>query len=72
MTTLQQGVYEIELHIAPGREEVRLSDHLPRFLNRQELVFDGRRWRIVRATRPELPNAKSRLICVPVAMEASR
>lgn len=64
-------MYEIELHAAPGRTEVRVSDQLPRFLEGQELVVAGRRWRIVRESRPQLLRAKARIICVPAMAEAS-
>jgi hypothetical protein len=62
----EQGTYELLLHFADGREELRLGDHLDRFLHDDTtLMLRGRPWRIVSEVRASMTSAVSRLVCEP-------
>lgn len=62
----EQGTYELLLHFADGHEELRLGDHLDRFLRDDTtLMLHGRPWRIVSEEQASMRSAVSRLVCEP-------
>jgi len=62
----EEGTYELLLHFADGREELKLADHLDRFLHDDTtLMLRGRPWRIVSEEQASMTSAVSRLVCEP-------
>jgi hypothetical protein len=62
---VSSGAYELLLRFEDGREELRLTDHLPRFSRgRRLLVFRDRHWRVEAATEAASPAFAGRLVCV--------
>jgi hypothetical protein len=61
---VSSGAYELLLRFEDGREELRLTDHLPRFFRGRFLVFRDRRWRVTAETEAAWPSFAGRLVCV--------
>jgi len=62
----EHGVYELLLRFADGHEELRLGDHLDRFIRDDEtLILRGQLWRIVAEERASMATAVSRILCEP-------
>jgi hypothetical protein len=61
---LRDGAYELLLRFRDGREELRLTDQLERFVRDDGLVLRGERWQVIAESAPISEAAVARLVCV--------